>query len=469
MIKNAMDMSAKDLAASISRGEVSSSDAVRSSLERIATRDERLQAFIGVDAKGALVEAELRDTERRAGQIGGPLHGVPVAVKDITRTAGLRTTWGSCLMEETVPEFDDEPVRRLRQAGAVIVGKTNTPEFGFGAVCTNRLRGPTANPWDLSLTSGGSSGGSAVAVTAGLVPLAHGTDFGGSVRTPASFCGCVGFRPTPGVIADPQRPQAWSMLATHGSLARTVDDAALMVSVMAGRHRYDPTSLLLGFNEEGGDARDVRVAVSPTLGDAFRIDPDVRACFEEAVKVISSVFPNVTTAAPDMKGASDAFKTLRAAVSWRAYGDLVENNADRLTGSFVWNVRRGRTISADEYLKAEEVRSRTYRNAVHFFENIDVLALPAASVLPFPNAQMEVGIVDGVSCETIIDYLACTYLISLIGFPSISIPAVWTDNGVPFGIQLVAPPYAEACLLSVARRLEQAGFSYRAPPAITDA
>lgn len=463
------EKSATELAAALSRGEITSRRAVEDALRRIALLDSDLQAFITVAADAALAEADEKDAALRQGRITGPLHGVPVAVKDNIRTAGMRTTWGSLLRRDTVPDRDDEAVRRLRAAGAIILGKTNTPEFAFGAVCTNKLRGPTINPWNAALTSGGSSGGSAVAVATGMAPLALGTDFGGSVRTPASFCGCIGLRPTPGRIADTDRALGWNTLSTAGILARSVDDAALMLSAMCGPGDQDPTSFGTSPAQEIPSAENLRIAVSPTLNHAFRIDADVRAAFDEASARVSGVFAHVAQASPDMTGASAAFQTLRAANSWRGFGGMVEASADQLTPSFVWNVRAGRSIAAEDYLGAEEARTRTYRAAARFFRDHDVLVLPSASVLPFPNEQMEVTEVGGQACETIIDYLACTYLISLIGFPAISIPALWTADGKPFGIQLVARPYEEATLLAAARELEASGFRYRVPPVVEKA
>lgn len=461
---NPCEQSATDLAAALARGKITSRQAVETALARIAVLDDSLQAFITVAADAALAEADQKDAAFRQQGATGILHGLVVAVKDNIRTAGIRTTWGSLLRRDTVPERDDEAVRRLRAAGAIVIGKTNTPEFAFGAVCTNKLRGPTANPWNTQLTSGGSSGGSAVAVAAGMAPLALGTDFGGSVRTPASFCGCVGLRPTPGRIADTDRALGWNALSTAGILARHTDDAALMLSALSGHHDQDPTSFAPSQAQEARPAAQLRIAVSPTLNDAFRIDADVRAAFDEASARIAQIFAQVTQAAPDMAGATEAFRTLRAANSWRGFGSTVEQSADQLTESFVWNVRAGRDISADDYLKAEEARTRTYRAAARFFRDHDILVLPSASVLPFPNEQMEVTRVGGQGCETIIDYLACTYLISLIGFPAMSIPALWTADGKPFGIQLVARPYDENTLFAAARHLEAAGFCYRVPP-----
>lgn len=458
-----MALSATDLAAQIRAGKVTAREATEASLDRIAQLDDHLRAFITVDPQGARAAAEACDERQKQGQDLPPLHGVPIGIKDVTATQGLRTTSGSLLRADLLPEADELSVARLRQAGAVIIGKTNTPEFAFGAVCTNALRGPTTNPWNPALTSAGSSGGSAAAVAAGLVPLAQGTDFGGSVRTPASFCGCIGLRPTPGTIPEPARPLAFDQLATQGVLARTVRDAGLMLGAMAGPHPLDPTSYR-GAWLDLPPAQGFRVAASATLGGAFRIDPDVRNCFEQAVDQVRAALGPVADCHPDATGASHAFQTLRAAASWVKFGAMVEQHEDALTPSFVWNVRQGHQISAQSYLEAELTRARTWRNFQRFFDDYDLLILPAASILPFPNAQGEVTEVDGTPCQTIIDYLACTYLISLVGFPSLALPALWIEDGRPFGIQIIAKPYHEATLLRAGALLEKVGFCHRWPP-----
>jgi amidase len=237
---NLCELTATNLAKALARREISARAVLEAHLARIAAHDARLSAFMTVDADGARRQADACDA---AGGPIGPLHGVPIAVKDLTNTRGLRTTYGSLLFQNHVPDQDELVVARLRAAGAVIIGKTNTPEFGFGAVCTNRLCGPTRNPFDVALTSGGSSGGSAVAVATGMAPLAHGTDFGGSVRTPASFCDVVSIRPTPGRIPAPARALGWDMLATHGLLARSVDDLELGLSACVGPDILDPLSV----------------------------------------------------------------------------------------------------------------------------------------------------------------------------------------------------------------------------------
>ncbi|TWP33238.1 amidase family protein [Leekyejoonella antrihumi] len=453
-------LSATELAEAIAQGDLSAVDAVSAALERIDSLDRELHAFTSVDPEAALRVARQLDSVRDRGH-RGPLHGVPIAVKDVTDVAGFPTTHGSLITGQVPAKRDAVSISRLRAAGAVVVGKTNTPEFGFGAVCTNRLTGPTSNPWDHTRSSGGSSGGSAAAVTAGLVPLAQGVDFGGSVRTPASFCGCYGFRPTPGIIPEPNRSLAWAPLATQGVLTRTVADAALMLAVAGGPHLMDPSSA----RQPAPDTNTpLRVAASIDLDGAFRVDPAVRAAFTQSISAASQTFGGIDQASPNMSDAIDAFQLLRAAETWSTFKDLIEEREAELTESFVWNVRRGQGITAEDYLHAQHVRSTAYRRAQRFFQDYDILMLPAASVLPFPNSQGEVSTIDGEPTGSIIDYLACTFLISLIGFPSISVPAVWTGGNLPFGVQLVARPDHDALLLRAARELTTgSGFGHRWP------
>lgn len=455
-----LNCNVSELSNALLQRKISAVELLDASLARIGALDDALQAFITLDPEGARRAAYAADAQLASGVVDKPLLGVPVAIKDVTRTKGLRTTQGSRLFADCVPDADEESVARLRQAGAIIIGKTNTPEFAFGAVCTNPLRGPTCNPWDTRLTSGGSSGGSAVAVTTGMVHLAQGTDFGGSVRTPASFCGCVGLRPTPGVIPEPGRALGWSSLSTQAVLARTVQDAATMVDAMAGAHRDDPVSRLAHWPSQPRFGP-FRVAASSTLGGAFRIDDDVASAFQsacaDAARVLGRHPDHVN---PDLAGAVEAFKTLRAAESWMKFGKMVAEFEADLTPSYVWNVRQGATISAESYLRAEAARTKAWRELQTLFKTHDILMLPSASIMPFPNAQGEVRVIGSEPSESIIEYLACTFLFSLVGFPAVSIPAPRVDGQLPFGVQLIARPGDEAGLLGAAIQLENGGFRH---------
>ena len=459
---------ASAVAAAIAAGRTRSAELVEACLARIAALDGELEAFVTVCGEEALADAALADRERAAGRLRGPLHGVPVGIKDITLTAGIRTTFGSRAFEHHVPDVDDACVARLRGAGAIVIGKTNTPEFAFGALCTNALRGPTANPYDRRFSSGGSSGGSAVAVAAAMVPLAHGTDFGGSVRTPASFCGVVGLRPTPGRIPAAPKRFAWNAMSAHGVLARDVTDAALMLEAMSGADLADPLSAGIApwrrdSLDEGGAVRP-RIAYSVDLGFA-KVQSEVAAMFHRAIDAMRRLDLELAPGAPDPAGAQHAFETIRAAQLQASFAELAERHRELLSPSFLWNVDRGRGISASDYLAAEAERSQLYDRFARFFRDHDVLATVSAAVPPFPNTQENVTEIEGVEMANIIDYLRVTYLVSLVGFPSVSIPCGFTAAGLPIGMQLVARPFEETALLHFARRLErELGFSHRPPP-----
>src|SRR5262245_49049678 len=421
-------------AAAIASGKTRSAELVEACLGRIAALDRTLKAFITVCADQALAEAQRADRERAAGRLRGPLHGVPVAIKDVTLTAGIRTTFGSRVYENHVPDEDDACVAKLREAGAIVIGKTNTPEFAFGALCTNALQGPTANPYDSRFSSGGSSGGSAAAVAAGMVPLAQGTDFGGPVRPPARFCGIVGLRPTPGRIPAAPKRFAWNAMSAHGILARDAGDAALMLEAMSGADARDPLSVGIGpwraaSLDAAGSARP-RVAYSPDLGFA-KVHSEVTAVFDRAIDAMRRLDLELVRAAPDPAGAQHAFETLRGGQLYASYAELAERHRDLLSPSFLWNVDRGRGVSASDYLAAEAERSRLYDRFARFFRDHDVLATVAAAMPPFLNTQENVAEIEGVAMANIIDYLRITYLITLVGFPSLSIPCGFTAVGLP--------------------------------------
>ncbi len=453
------ELSAAALAKALARREISARDALEAHLARIAECDARLSAFITVDADGGRLQADACDATR---DLAGPLHGVPIAVKDLTNTRGLRTTYGSLLFHDHIPDQDELVVARLRQAGAVIIGKTNTPEFGFGAVCTNHLCGPTRNPFDTELTSGGSSGGSAVAVATGMASLAHGTDFGGSVRTPASFCDVVSIRPTPGRIPVPARSLAWDMLATHGFLARTVDDLELGLTACAASDIRDPLSV----GVEPGGRLDVQRPLLAATAD-FGVAPvagEIRARFAEACKALSLI-ADVEEVSPNCGGAIEAFRTLRAAHVADSYGALLRDRRAELTPTVIWNIEAGGQLTAQDYLSAERRRTAVYRSFRELLVRKDFLIAPAASVFPWENYAGDVMRIDDTGLETPIDYLAVTFIVSLVGFPVLTLPTPRRADQKPFGVQVIAAPGQESKLFAFGRRIEEElGFSHRRPP-----
>ncbi|OYU47615.1 MAG: glutamyl-tRNA amidotransferase [Rhizobiales bacterium PAR1] len=432
---------------------------IESALGRIAEHDEGMKAFLTVDAEGARAAAEVLDHLPPR----GPLHGLPVAIKDLTDTAGLRTTYGSALFAQNVPASDDLIVARLRAAGAIILGKTMTPEFGFGALCRNPLGGPTANPWQTDLTSGGSSGGAAVAVATGMVPLAHGTDFGGSVRTPASFCGVLSIRPTPGVLPNPARALGYDMLSTTGFLARSVAMLTRALKVTAGPDALDPLSISLPKASVALPEGPLRIAVTDDFGTA-PVAEGVRERLRAAVGAIPPDLGTLTTATPDCIDAYDIFHTLRPALIRRQFGPLMEKFGDDLTQTVRWWIDRGAGISAADFLAAEAGRTALARRFVRLFEHFDVLIAPAASVMPWPNSLPEVTDIDGKALATIVDYLAVTFIVTLAGCPVVTLPAPLGGEKLPFGIQLIGPPGSDYRLLRIAARFEKAGFRFVPPP-----
>lgn len=455
--RHVCDMTAKALAGALARRDLSACDVLEAHLDQIARQDPALSAFITVDAAGARRAAEACDAA--SGPLG-PLHGVPIAIKDLTDTSEIVTTYGSMLFRDHRPTRDDLVVERLRRAGAVIIGKTNTPEFGFGAVCTNRLCGPTRNPFAPGLTSGGSSGGSAVAVAAHMVPLAHGTDFGGSVRTPASFCDVASIRPTPGRIPSPRRSLGWDTLATHGFLARSVDDLELALSISAGSDVHDPLAVAVGEVLRPGRAR---IAVTTDFGVA-PVASEVRGRFETVCKALAAA-ADVEEASPDCRGAIETFRTLRAAHIADSYGELLKTRRSDLTPTVIWNIEAGGALSAQDYLTAERRRTAIYRSFRDVFTRADFLIAPVASVFPWPNEISDVTQIDGISLETPIDYLAVTFIVSLVGFPVLTLATPRLPQQPPFGIQIIAPPGCESRLFAFGRVIEERlGFSHHRPP-----
>ena len=467
-MQNLHRYSATNLAQALRTKSIRAIDAVTVCFERIEQEDDRLKAFITTCRERAEFEAVRADAAIAEGKTLGALHGIPFAVKDLTATAEIRTTFGSPLYQDHIPTQDELCVARLRSAGGILIGKTNTPEFGLGDATTNPLRGPTANPYDLDKTCGNSSGGSAVAVATGMCPLAQGTDLGGSVRMPASFCGIVGLRPSIGRIPRVPKPLLWDTLNSDGVLARNVEDAALMLSVMAGADARDPTSIaqsswsVPNFFEGRDQIRhQMRVGFSRDLGIAPVAD-EVVEVVEAAIAQMLPICKSVVADHPNCSGAQQAFEILRAATLFHTHKHHLET--DQFGENFRWNVERGLGISAADLLQAESDRSRIYLNFLEFFERYDILALPASSVLPFPHTQLEVLEINGKPLGNLIDYLMMTYIISLTGLPVLSIPCGWTKSGLPVGMQLVGKPQGEAELLQFAFLLqEDLNFRHRWP------
>ncbi len=453
-------LSAVELTAAIRSQQITATSAVTACFEQIERHNDTLKAMITTCRERAMAEAAAADQTVTAGEPLGALHGLPFTVKDLTPTAGVRTTYGSLIYADHIPQQDEICVARLRAAGGILIGKTNTPEFGMGAHCTNALYGPTANPYDPSRSSGGSSGGAAVAVATGMSYLAQGTDMGGSCRTPASFCGVVGLRPAAGRIPRRRKLLLWDYLDTDGILARSVEDAALMLSVMAGADWRDPLSLSAAAwtSPDFSTSPSVKLGFSPNLGVAI-IDREVEAVFRQAVEQIAPLCSDRVEAHPDCSLAQQSFETLRAATLCHKQQRHYQKYSELLSETVRWNIERGSKISAAELLQAEANRDQLYLNFLQFFEHYDILATVSASLPPYSHDQLEVLEINSISLRNIIDYLTITYSISLTGLPALSIPCGQTASGLPIGMQLIGKPQGEAALLRFAYLLQSAGFS----------
>lgn len=452
------DLSAIEARRLIGRKALSPVELVSACIARIEATNGPLNAVVAFDGDRALDRAREAEKAVAAGEPLGPLHGLPVGVKDLTETAGLRTTFGSLLYENHVPARDDWIIAALRRAGAVILAKTNTPEFGAGAVTTNRVYGMTGNPFDPARTCGGSSGGSAVALAAGMVPLATGSDFGGSLRIPAAWCGVAGFRPSPGLVPDEKRLRGWSPLSVEGPMARSVGDLSLLLSVMAGDDLSDPLSrpvdaAALACPPEP-DLASLRLGITEDLGFA-PVDRGVRATFRDRIRLISGAVGAVVPVEPAMQDADETFAVLRGAAFLSAHGARVERSADRLGAQVLANVEYARGLTLPQVLEAEARQTRIARTFQRLFEQVDVVVCPAVAVPPFAKTEPHCAEIDGRPMSSYFQWLGITYGLTLTGCPVACLPCGLDPTGMPFGLQICGPKGADRRVLGVAAALER--------------
>jgi aspartyl-tRNA(Asn)/glutamyl-tRNA(Gln) amidotransferase subunit A len=445
---------ASSLAALLRAGEVSAVSTTETSLAAISRRQADLNAMTEVLAESALAAAAASDTRLARGE-GGPLEGVPVTVKDHIWLAGVRATNGSRAYADFVPPADCVAVRRLRDAGAVIVGKTNNPEFCYRGITDNLVYGLTRNPRDLSRTPGGSSGGAGASVAAGLTHLALGTDGGGSIRIPASFCGVVGHKPSFGLVPKEPGFKGWKSLSVDGPLATSVRDAALMLSVIAGPSASDdttvPVPLDLGLPES---VEGLRIAHSADLGFA-PVDPAVRAAFASAVAVLSALGATLVPAAPPLGDPTALWNTIALAEGYSSEGPLLAAWRSEMSPGTAEIIDAGAAIGAGAYVDALHARN-TYSAAwASFFESFDVLVTPTMQMTAFPVGQLRPSSIEGRPVDPFFDDW-CTLCLpaNLAGLPATSVPAGVDDTGLPIGLQVMGPRWSDARTLRVAAAFE---------------
>ena len=461
-------LTATELTGRIRAGELSATEVLEAHLSQIERLNPKVNAIVTLVPEQARDQARLADQALSQENEVGPLHGLPIAHKDLVWTQGIRTTFGSLAYKQFVPTQDALIVERLKRAGAITIGKTNTPEFGAGSQTYNEVFGETRNPYDISKTCGGSSGGAAVALACGMQPLADGSDTGGSLRNPANFCNVVGFRPSPGRVPVWPSQVGWYTIGVQGPMARTVRDAALMLSVIAGPDPRSPISI----TESGGrfaaplqrDFQGTRIAWSPTLG-GLPVDPRVTRVLEGQRHVFESLGCQVQERTPDLREADPVFRAWRA---WRfelTLSALSPSRQAQLKETLHQEIEAAQKLKGTDLSRAELQRTQLYHRVREFMETYEFLICPVNQVPPFDVRQRYVEEIDGVKMNSYIDWMQSCWTISVLGLPAISVPAGFTPEGLPVGLQIVGRHQDDWGVLQLANAFEEAtGFWKHRPP-----
>ncbi len=445
--------------------QLSAREVLESHLAQIARLNPQVNAIVTLAPEQAREQALAADEAAARGEFLGPLHGLPIAHKDLAETRGMRTTFGSPIFKDYVPDFSTLLVERAQRAGAITIGKTNTPEFGAGSQTFNPVFGATRNPWDLTKTCGGSSGGAAVALACGMLPIADGSDFGGSLRNPASFCSVVGFRPSPGRVPNVPSRNAWSPLSVVGPMARNVQDVALFLSAIAGPDARAPLSI----HQPGArfaepldrNCSGLRIAWCADFA-GLPFDPRVSDVVNAQRRTFEEIGCITEDADPDFSGADEAFKTLRALSFYQQHHSLLGQPVKR---TVVDEIERGARLTGPEIARAETLRSQLFARIGEFMTRYDFLVLPVVQVPPFDIEQEYVTEIAGQRMESYVDWMRSCYFISVTGLPAISVPAGFTPEGLPVGLQIVGRHHDDFGVLQMAHAYEQAsGISHHFPP-----
>jgi amidase len=462
-------LQAHELVSLIRGKKISATEVMEAHLSHIEKINPKVNAIVTLLPEIAMQHAKSADEMLARNKEVGPLHGLPIAHKDLVLTKGVRTTFGSPIFKDFIPDEDGLIVERLRNAGALTIGKTNTPEFGAGSQTYNEVFGETLNPYDITKTCGGSSGGAAVALACGMLPIADGSDMGGSLRNPASYCNVVGFRPSPGRV--PLWPDlvGWCPLLVEGPMARTVKDAALMLSAIAGPDARSPISITepgsLFHRPLDRDFKGVRIAWSRSLG-GLPVDPRVTAVIEEKRHVFESLGCITKDLEPDFEGADEAFKAWRA---WRVelgFAELLEKYRNVVKDTVIWNIEEGSKLSGPQIGAAERKRTDLYHRIRKLMETYEYLVLPVSQVPPFDVKERYVQEINGQVMETYIDWMKSCYYISAIGNPAISVPCGFTPDGLPIGIQIVGRHQNDFSVLQLAYAFEQETEFWKQKPSL---
>jgi amidase len=461
-------MSAVEMAKLIRAKKLSAREALQAHLKQIERVNPKVNAIVTLVAEMATESAAKADEMQARKEKLGPLHGLPVAHKDLMETRGILTTFGSPLYKDYIPTEDDIVVERMRRAGAITIGKTNTPEFGSGSQTFNKVFGATRNPYDLTKTCGGSSGGAAVVLACGLTPVASGSDTGGSLRNPAAFCNIVGFRPSIGRVPNPKSSFAWSTLSTSGCLGRSVADLALALSTIAGPDSRAPLSINEAGERFAGPLdrtfKGVRVAWFRDLG-GVPFDPRVRAVVDGHRKTFESLGCIVEQAEPDFAPAEIAFRMLRAWNSANTYRVRLQAHPEAFKDTLKREIEEGLRLTAAELGDAETAHAQLWRGFQTFLEKYEYFVLPTTQLPPFDVDIPYPTEIAGVKFDSYIDWMKSCWYISATGNPAASVPGGFTPEGLPVGIQIVGRNKEDFSVLQMAHAFEQAtGFGKKRPP-----
>lgn len=462
---------ARQMVSLTTSGELSAVELLQAHLDRIEQVNPEVNAIVSADPEMALADAQAADRRWVSGRPLGRLHGLPMAFKDTHDAAGLPTTFGSTVRADNRPQRDELIIARLRGAGVVRTGKTNVPEFAAGSHTFNRLFGTTRNPYDLGRSAGGSSGGAAASLAAGMQALADGSDMGGSLRNPASFCNVVGLRPTPGRVPTYPAQLPEQILSVQGPMARSVDDLALMLSVIAGPDPRAPISIAEDAAAMGDfDTRKVaglRVGWSPDLGEDLPVESVVLEPITTQLRRLADLGCVLSEVEPPFSGADFVFRTLRARQFYATLGPLLRQHPGELKSTLASNIREGESVTRHQLSEAQRIQGELAQRFADFFETYDLLILPVSQVAPFPAGLEYPQEIMGIQMESYLDWMRSCYLVSAVGVPALSVPAGFTSTGLPIGMQLVAAHRNERLLLQVGRVLEAlCGSSFARPDAL---
>lgn len=464
-------MEATALVELLRRKKVSSVEVMKAHLGQIARVNSKVNAMVTlVDEERLLAEAQAADDALAKGNWLGPLHGLPIGVKDLNTTKGIRTTFGSPLFKDEIPKADCLLVEREKQAGGIVIGKTNVPEFGLGSQTFNLVFGATRNPYDLTKTCGGSTGGGAVALACGMVPLADGSDYGGSLRNPPNFCGVVGLRPSSGRVPNTPADLAWQLFSVSGGVARNVKDLAYFMSVLAGPDERAPISIeqpgSLFVQRLGGRSfKGVRVAMFHDMGLPW--EPEVKETVRAQAKVFESLGCVVEEAEPDFRDANECFLAWRHWAMESRFGDLIATHGDQLNEYVHWHVEEGRKLTGPYLSRVEIKRSALYQRVREFMDKYEFFVLPVNQVLPFDVTQHYPTEIHGVKMENYLAWMKSACYITATGNPAASVPCAYSKTGLPIGIQIVGRNHDDWGVLQMAFAFEQArNLEKRRPVAV---